>query len=72
MHMLERVRTEPALVVGFVQAVIALVVTTGWLSEELAGAIMAVVAAGGAFVVRRQVTPTRKLVAQCHDPDPDE
>ena len=59
--MLNRVRNEPALVSGAVTAVLALLITFGLdLTAEQVGAILAVVAAGLAFVVRGQVTPTAK------------
>ena len=58
---MNRIRNEPALVSGAVTAVIALAMTFGLnLSTEQVGAILAVVAAGLAFVVRAQVTPTVK------------
>ena len=60
--MLNRIRNEPALVSGAVTAVIALAMTFGLnLSTEQVGAILAVVAAVMAFVVRSKVTPTAKL-----------
>lgn len=56
----ERIRREPALVVGLVQAILALVVAFGLdLSGEQTAAILAVTAAVLAFVVRSQVTPTQ-------------
>ena len=57
--LLERVRREPAVVIGFVGAIIALAAAFGFdLTGEQTGAIMAFVSAGLAFVVRSQVTPT--------------
>ena len=56
---LDRIRTEPALVTGAVAALIALGVAFGLdLSGEQTGAIMAVVTAALAFITRSQVTPT--------------
>lgn len=55
----DRIRREPALVTGFVAAVIALAVAFGLdLSGEQTGAIMAVTTAVLAFITRAQVTPT--------------
>lgn len=57
--MLDRIRTEPALVLGLVQAALGLFLAFGLnLSNEQVGAIMAVTAAVLALVVRSQVTPT--------------
>ena len=56
---IDRVRREPALVSGLVNAVVALAVAFGLdLTEEQIGSILAVVAAVMALVVRQQVTPT--------------
>lgn len=56
--MLDRIRNEPALVSGFVQTVLALVVAFGLnLSTEQTAAILAVTAAGLALLVRSKVTP---------------
>lgn len=56
---IDRVRREPALVSGLVNAVIALAVSFGLdLTEEQIGSILAVVAAVMALGVRQQVTPT--------------
>jgi hypothetical protein len=50
---------EPALIAGFVQAVLALAVAFGLdLTPEQTGAILAVTAATCALVVRARVTPT--------------
>lgn len=63
--MLNRIRNEPALVSGAVAAVIALLAAFGLdLSAEQVGAVLAVVAAVLAFVVRAQVTPTAKTDGQ--------
>jgi hypothetical protein len=57
--MIDRIRNEPALVAGLVQAVLGLLLAFGLeLSIEQVGAIMAVTAAVLAFVVRSVVTPT--------------
>ena len=54
-------KTEPAVIVALVSAVIALAVSFGLsLSEEQVGAIMAVVTILAGLVVRSQVTPTGK------------
>lgn len=56
---LEKIKTEPALVAGFVQALLALAVVFGVpLSGEQVGAILALTAAALAFVVRAKVSPT--------------
>ncbi|WP_408895954.1 hypothetical protein ACJ5H2_13640 [Nocardioides sp. R1-1] len=56
---LERVRREPVLVATLVGSVLALLVAFGVnLSDLQIAAILAVVNAGLAFVVRRRVTPT--------------
>ncbi|MFD7157968.1 hypothetical protein ACFV9C_25425 [Kribbella sp. NPDC059898] len=54
-------KREPALVLGVVQAIVALAVSFGFgLSAEQTGAILAVSAAVLALVTRSQVTPTSK------------
>ena len=59
MSIIERLRTEPALVAGVVQALLALLLAFGVpLSDEQVGAIIAVSAAILAIVVRQQVSPT--------------
>ena len=59
MSIIERLRTEPALVAGVVQALLALLLAFGVpLSDEQVGAIIAVSAAVLAIVVRQRVTPT--------------
>lgn len=66
--MLNRIRTEPALVTGLISALIAVGVAFGLdLTGEQTGAIMAGVAAIMAFVVRSQVTPTSKVAAEDTD-----
>lgn len=60
--MLERIKDEPAIVAGVVQAIIALLVAFGVnLSGEQAAAILGVTAAVLAFVVRRKVVPQRQV-----------
>ena len=57
--MIDRIRNEPVLVTGLVEAVLALLLAFGVnLSPEQVGAVLAVVAAVLALVVRRKVTPT--------------
>ncbi|GAB3952585.1 hypothetical protein GCM10029976_091060 [Kribbella albertanoniae] len=59
-------KREPALILGVVQAIIALAVSLGFgLSTEQVGAILAVSAAVMALVTRSQVTPTAK------EPEPE-
>jgi hypothetical protein len=56
------IRSEPAVVSGFIAAAIALVVAFGLkLSPEQIGAVMALVSAGLAFVTRSQVSPVVNL-----------
>ena len=60
--LLARIRQEPALVSGFVGAVLALGISFGLnVSAEQVGFILAFVTAALAFVVRSQVTPTASL-----------
>jgi hypothetical protein len=57
--LLQTIRREPALVAGFLQALLALLLAFGVpLTTEQTGAILALSAAVLAFVVRRKVTPT--------------
>lgn len=64
-NILERVKNEPALIIGLVSAVIALALAFGFtLSDEQVGSIMAVVVAILAVVTRSQVTPTRAVAAE--------
>lgn len=57
--MIDRIRKEPAIVAGVVQAVLGLLLAFGVdLSTEQTGAILAVTAAVLALFVRSQVTPT--------------
>ena len=56
--MLARIKSEPALVVAFIAAAIALAVGFGLpVSAEQVSLIMAFVIAGLGFVTRSQVTP---------------
>lgn len=56
--MLDRIKSEPALVSGAVQAVLALLIAFGLpLSDVQTASILAVSAAVLAFVVRSKVTP---------------
>lgn len=56
---LETIKAEPALVAGFLQALLALLLAFGVpLSDEQVGAILALSAAALAFIVRQRVTPT--------------
>lgn len=56
--MIDRIKNEPAVVLGLVQAIIALVVAFGLdLTGEQTASILAVTAAVLAFVVRQRVTP---------------
>ena len=60
--MLDRIKDEPALVAGAVQAIIALAVAFGLdLSGDQIAAILGVTAAILAFVVRRKVVPQRQV-----------
>jgi hypothetical protein len=60
--MIDRIKNEPALVYGAVQAIIGLVLAFGIdLSNEQTGAIMVATAAILAFVVRAAVVPVRKV-----------
>ena len=62
MSIVERIKNEPALVAGVVQAALALLVAFNVpLSQEQTAAILGVSAAVLALLVRHQVTPTRKL-----------
>lgn len=56
--MLERIRREPVLVTALTQAVLGLLLAFGLdLTNDQVGSIMALTAAGLAFVARRKVTP---------------
>lgn len=60
--MLERIKNEPAVVAGVVQALLGLLLAFGVnLSTEQVGAVMAVTAALLALLVRSQVTPVRNV-----------
>ena len=59
--MLEKIKSEPVLVVAFVQAVLVLLVAFGLdLTKEQAAAILGVTGAVLAFVARSKVTPTSR------------
>lgn len=61
---LERIKNEPALVVGLVSAVIALALAFGFtLTDEQVGGIMAVVVAVLAVFTRSQVVAFRRVEA---------
>ncbi|GAC1373670.1 MAG: hypothetical protein NVSMB4_00440 [Acidimicrobiales bacterium] len=56
--MFKIIRHEPAVIAGAIAAIIALAIAFGvHLSADQTGAIMAVVSAVGALLVRSQVTP---------------
>lgn len=62
---LERVKNEPALLIGLVSAAISLILAFGIdLTDKQVGGIMAVVVALLALVTRSQVTPTRAVAAE--------
>jgi hypothetical protein len=61
----ERVRNEPVLVTGFVQAVLGLLLAFGLdLTNEQVGAVLALTAAVLAFVARKRVTPTARFTGR--------
>ena len=56
--MIDRIRSEPALVAGVAQAVLGLLLAFGVdLTQEQIGSVLAVTAAVLALVVRAKVTP---------------
>lgn len=60
--LLEKIRNEPVLVTGFIQAVLGLLLAFGVdLSTEQVGSVLALSAAMLAFIARGKVTPTRTL-----------
>lgn len=64
-NVFEKVRNEPVLVTGFIQAVLGLLLAFGVnLSNEQVGSLMAVSAAMLAFIARGQVTSDRVLVEE--------
>jgi hypothetical protein len=66
--MVKLFKSEPAAILGAVQAIVALVVAFGLsLSPEQIGSIMAAVAAVVAVVVRSQVSPAASVLV---DPTP--
>ena len=59
-----KLKNEPALIVGFVQAMLAVAVSFGLdLSVEQVGAIVAASAAVTSILLRQQVSPTSALPA---------
>ena len=57
----EKIKAEPALVAGFLQALLGLLLAFGVpLTDEQVGAILALSAAVLAFAVRARVTPTNR------------
>lgn len=63
--MLDRIKSEPVLVYGLVQALLGLGLAFGLkLSTEQVGAILAVTASALALLVRRAVTPTAKILGK--------
>ena len=61
--MIDRIRREPALIAGLIQAVLALLVAFGLsLSAEQTASILAVTAALLAVLTRAQVTPYADVV----------
>lgn len=59
---IERIKNEPALVVGVVAALAACLMAFGLpLTAEQVGAVLALVNAVLAILLRKVVTPTRKL-----------
>lgn len=62
---MEKIRREPAVLVGLVSAVIALALAFGFtLTDEQVGAIMAVVVAVLSIVTRQAVTPNVSVAAR--------
>lgn len=67
---MDRIKQEPALVVGLVQATLALLLAFGvGLSSDQMAAILAVTSAVLALVVRSKVTPVAKFGTMA-DPAP--
>ena len=65
MTIMQRIQREPALILGMVQATLALVVAFGLdLSADQVATILAVTAALLALVTRALVTPAGEVVAQ--------
>lgn len=70
MMILERIKNEPAVIAGVVQAVLGLLLAFGVdLTTEQNVAIMAVTAALLALLVRSQVTPTRRIPSESGQTD---
>lgn len=60
--MMERIKNEPVMVLGVIQAAIALVAAFGLnLTGDQVATLVSFSAAVLSLVARRQVTPTRKL-----------
>jgi hypothetical protein len=60
--MIDRIKDEPALLAALVQAIVVLVIAFGVdLTTDQSAAIMGVTIAVTALLVRRVVTPNRKL-----------
>jgi hypothetical protein len=56
--MLARIKNEPAMLLGLIQAALAVAVSFGFsLSPEQVGGLVALSAAGSALFVRHQVSP---------------
>jgi hypothetical protein len=63
-------KREPAMILGVVQAIVALAISFGFgLSAEQTGAILAVTAAVLALVTRSQVTPVARPANPPSEPD---
>lgn len=60
-EILSRLRTEPAFVLGIVEALVGLLIAVGVLSSEVGGALALLFAALGTPVVRQTVTPVGKV-----------
>jgi uncharacterized Rossmann fold enzyme len=54
--------TEPAVWVGFLQAVVGVVVAFGDFTDTQSAAVLAAAATAGGLFVRSQVTPTSHIV----------
>jgi hypothetical protein len=66
-----KLKNEPALIVGFVQAVLALAVSFGLgLSVDQVGAIVAVAAAATSVLLRQQVSPVSSTQTPHDEPPP--
>jgi len=66
-----KLKNEPALIVGFVQAILALAVSFGLdMSVEQVGAIVAVAAAATSVLLRQQVSPVSSTPTPHDEPAP--